>query len=106
MARNAENDLNEIIEYIYQNDPRTALVIMEKIIAKINTLDHFPNRGGYIPELLARNVKEYRQITEEPWKIYYKVDDNIVNGMAIIDSSGRNLNDILINKLYPENQPT
>jgi len=67
MTRSAENDLNGIVEYIYQNS--TALIIMEKIIAKINTLDHFPNRGGYVPELLARNVKEYRQITEEPWKI-------------------------------------
>jgi len=105
MTRSAENDLNEIVEYIYQNNPRTALIIMEKIIAKINTLDHFPNRGSYVSELLARNVKEYRQITEEPWKIYYNVDDNIVNVMAIIDSR-RNLKDILINKLYPENQPT
>jgi len=78
---------------------------MEKIITKINTLDHFPNRGSYVPELLARNIKEYRQITEEPWKIYYKVDGNIVNVMAIIDSR-RNLKDILISKLYPENQPT
>jgi len=33
------------------------------------------------------------------------MDDNIVNVMAIIDSR-RNLKDILINKLYPENQPT
>ena len=78
---------------------------MEKIIAKINTLDHFSYRGSYVPELLARNVKEYRQITEDLWKIYYRVNDNIVNVMAIIDSR-RNLKDILINKLYPENQFT
>jgi len=100
MTQSAENDLNEIMEYINQTNPRTVLAIMEKIISKIKTLDHFPNRGSYVPELLARNVKEYRQITEEPWKIYYKVEENIVNVMAIIDSR-RNLKDILINKLYP-----
>jgi len=100
ITQSAENDLNEIFEYINQNNPRTALLTMEKIINKIKTLDHFPNRGSYVPELLARNVKEYRQITEEPWKIYYKVDNDIVNIMAIIDSR-RNLKDVLINKLYP-----
>ena len=98
ITRNAENDLNEILDYISQNNPRTALVIMEKIISKIKTLYHFPYRGGYVPELLVRNIKDFRKITEAPWNIYYKINDNIVNVLAIIDSR-RNLKDILINKL-------
>jgi len=98
MTQNAENDLNEIIMFISQNNPQTALKIMEKIQARINTLDHSPNRGSYVPELLARNIKEYRQITEQPWKIIYKVDNETVNILAIIDSR-RNLQDILIRKL-------
>jgi toxin ParE1/3/4 len=98
MTQNAENDLNEIILFIAQNNPQTALKILERIQAKINTLDHFPYRGAYVPELLARNIKEYRQITESPWKIIYKVDDDIVNILAIIDSR-RNLSDILVKKL-------
>ena len=71
VTQNAENDINEIIEYIAQNSPQTALIKMEKIYAKINSLDHFPNRGSYVPELLARNIKDYRQVTEDPWKINY-----------------------------------
>jgi plasmid stabilization system protein ParE len=98
IAQSAENDLNEIIEYISQNNPHTVLTIMEKIIAKIKTLDHFPYRGGYVPELLARNIKDFRQIAEAPWKIYYKIGKNIVNVLAIVDSR-RNLKNILINKL-------
>jgi addiction module RelE/StbE family toxin len=98
ITRNAENDLKEIILFIAQNNPQTALKIMEKIQARINTLDHSPYRGAYVPELLARNIKDYRQITESPWKIIYKVDDDIVNILAIIDSR-RNLQDILIKKL-------
>jgi plasmid stabilization system protein ParE len=98
MTQNAENDLNEIIMFIAQNNPQTAIKIMEKIQARTNTLDHFPYRGSYVPELLARNIKEYRQIIESPWKIIYKVDDAIVNILAIIDSR-RNLQDILIKKL-------
>jgi len=98
MTQNAENDLNEIILYIAQNNPQTALKLLEKIQIKISTLDHSPYRGAYVPELLARNIKDYRQITESPWKIIYKVDDDIVNILAIIDSR-RNLQDILVKKL-------
>jgi plasmid stabilization system protein ParE len=90
--------LNEIILFIAQSNPQTAIKIMEKIQARINTLDHSPNRGSYVPELLARNIKDYRQITESPWKIVYRVDEEIVNVLAIIDSR-RNLQDILIKKL-------
>ena len=98
ITQNAENDLNEIMNYISQNNPRTALVIMERIISKIESLDQFPYRGGYVPELLARNIKDFRKITETPWNIYYKINDNIVNVLAVIDSR-RNFKDILINKL-------
>jgi len=98
ITQSAENDLNEIINFIFQNNPRTALVIMEKIISKINSLEHFPTRGGYVPELLARNIKDFRKITEAPWNIYYKINDNIANVLAIIDSR-RNLRDVLVNKL-------
>ena len=98
ITENAENDLNEILLFIAQKNPQTAIKIMERLQAKIETLDHFPNRGSYVPELLARNIKEYRQITEAPWKIIYKVDDETVNILAIIDSR-RNLQDILIKKL-------
>jgi len=98
MAKSAEDDLNDIINFIAQNKPRTAVVIMDKIHAKVKTLDRFPYRGSYVPELLARNIKDYRQLTEDPWKIIYKINENVVNVLVIIDSR-RNLQDILIKKL-------
>ena len=98
ITQNAENDLNEIILYIAQNDPQNALKVLERIQEKIKTLDHFPDRWGYVPELLARNIKDYRQLLERPWKIIFKIEDHRVNVLAIIDSR-RNLQDILIKKL-------
>jgi toxin ParE1/3/4 len=98
MTQSAEDDLNEIIMFIAQNNPQNAIKLMEKIQARIYTLDHFLYRGSYVPELLNRNIKDYRQIIESPWKIIYKKDDNIVNILAIIDSR-RNLQDILIKKI-------
>ena len=98
ITANAEKDLREIIFYIAQNNPRTGLKILETIEAKINTLDHFPYRGGYVPELLKRNIKVYRQLLKSPWRIIYKIDKNIVNVLSIIDSR-RNVQDILMERL-------
>ena len=75
-----------------------ALNILKKIEDKINTLNHFPERGGYVPELLKHNIKDYRQLIESPWKIIYKIDNVIVNVLLIIDSR-RNTQDILLEKL-------
>jgi addiction module RelE/StbE family toxin len=98
MAQNAADDLKEIVDYIAQEHQQAAQKIMERIQAKVKTLDHFPERGGYVPELLAKNIKTYRQLIELPWKIIYRVDGKTVNILAIVDSR-RNLQDALIKKL-------
>jgi addiction module RelE/StbE family toxin len=97
ITANAKRDLQEITAYIALNNPRTALKILEKIEAKINTLYRFPHRGSYVPELLKRGIKDYRQLLESPWRILYKIDKNTVNVLLIIDSR-RNTQDILIEK--------
>jgi plasmid stabilization system protein ParE len=98
ITRNAENDLKEIISYILQESPKTALQILEKLQNRIKASDRFPYRGGYVPELLAKNIKDYHQLPESLWKIIYKIENKTVNILAIIDSR-RNLQDILIKKL-------
>jgi addiction module RelE/StbE family toxin len=96
--KTAKNDLREIIKYISKNNPMNGLNILKRIEERISTLDHFPERGGYVPELLKNNIKDYRQLIESPWRIIYKINDNIVNVLLIIDSR-RNAEDILIERL-------
>jgi addiction module RelE/StbE family toxin len=96
--KTAENDLREIIRYISQNNPMNALDVLKRIEDRINTLNRFPERGGYVPELLKNNIKDYRQLIEPPWRIIYKIDNDIVNVLIIIDSR-RNAQDILVEKL-------
>jgi addiction module RelE/StbE family toxin len=97
ITANAKKDLREIISYIARDNPITAVKILEKIESKMNTLDHFPYRGGYVPELLKRNIKDW-QLLESPWRIIYKIDKDVVNVLLIIDSR-RNVQDILIERL-------
>ena len=95
VSKSAKNDLGEIIKFIEKNN---AMNVLKRIEDKINSLEKYPERGGYIPELLKHKIKDYRQLTESPWKIIYKIDSNIVNVLIIIDSR-RNTQDILVEKL-------
>jgi toxin ParE1/3/4 len=96
--KTAKNDLREIINYIAKNNPINALNMLKRIEDRINTLNHFPERGGYVPELLKNNIKDYRQLIESLWRIIYKIDNDIVNILLLIDSR-RNTQDILVEKL-------
>ena len=96
--KTAKNDLREIIRYISSNNPMNALNVLKRLQGRIDSLDHFPERGGYVPELLKHNIKDYRQLIEPPWRIIYRIDKDIVNVLLLIDSR-RNTQDILVEKL-------
>ena len=98
VSKSAKNDLRDIIKFIAIDNPMNAQNILKRIETKINSLKKFPERGGYVPELLRHNVKEYRQLLESPWKIIYSIKDDIVNVLIIIDTR-RNTQDILVEKL-------
>ena len=98
ISKSAKNDLRGIIRFIEKNNPMNAMTILKRIENRINSLEKFPERGGYVPELLKHNIKDYRQLIESPWKIIYKIDSDMVNVLIIIDSR-RNTQDILMEKL-------
>ena len=98
VSKSAKSDLREIIKFISKENPMNALKILKKIEDRIISLNHFPERGAYVPELLKYNIKDYRQLIESPWKIIYKINGDIVDVLIIIDSR-RNTQDILVEKL-------
>ena len=98
VSKSAKNDLREIIRFISSENPMNALKILKRIEDRIISLNHFPERGAYVPELLKYNIKDYRQLIESPWKIIYKINGYIVDVLIIIDSR-RNTQDILVEKL-------
>ena len=102
--KTAKNDIIGIVKFISKNNPINALNILKRIQDRIDSLYKFPERGGYVQELLKYNIKDYRQLIESPWRIIYRIDGNIVNVIMIIDSR-RNTQDILIEKLLGINKP-
>ena len=94
----AQNDLDNIIEYISNDSIENALIILYKIKEKAETLYSFPERGRIIPELKYHNIENYRELILNPWRIIYKIEKDIVYVLSVIDGR-RNIEDILLERL-------
>ncbi len=93
----AEGDLSKIIEYIAEDSINNALTIVHKIKDKCSKLFTFPNRGRIVPELQEYGILLYRELTIEPWRVIYRISDNYVYVLSVIDSR-QNVEDILLNR--------
>ncbi len=94
----AENDLIEIVEYIAEDNLTKARNIFEKIKEKASSLSYFPERGRIVPELKDHGIIIYRELIVSPWRIIYRISENNVHILSIIDSH-RNVDDILLKRL-------
>jgi len=97
-SKTAEFDLNCIIEYIAEDSVSNALNILSKIKSKTAVLVTYPKRGRVVPELKEYNILQYREIIVNPWKIIYKITENKVYVVSVIDGR-RNVEDVLLDRL-------
>jgi toxin ParE1/3/4 len=96
-ARVAENDLNEIIDYIAMDSPANALKIFKKIKNKASSLYTMPERCRIVPELKDQGVMQYRELILSPWRIMFRVTEMKVYVLSVLDSR-RNIEDILLKR--------
>ena len=91
LTNDAAFDLDEIYNYIALCDShekadyvleRFEKVFFEKVFSD---LSEFPERGAYPNELLALGIREYRETFFKPYRIIYRVTDNIVYVLLIAD---------------------
>jgi toxin ParE1/3/4 len=74
LSRSAERDLEEIYNYIAENDTQgNADHVLDKLMEVAETLASFPERGSYPKELLALGIREYRQAHFKPYRVIYRV---------------------------------
>jgi len=97
-AAPAKDDLDEIVEYISKTSINYAVKVMDMIYENVKKLDMFPKRHRIVPELEKHGYLVYRQIVVEYWKIIFKIENNFVYIMLVIDGR-RNLEDILLKKI-------
>jgi addiction module RelE/StbE family toxin len=96
-SRPASKDLLNIIEYVSQESLDAAIRIFGMIKSKCKTLNQSPERGRVVPELKAHGIFSYRELIISPWRIIYRISDQKVFVLAVIDSR-RDIEDILIER--------
>jgi len=80
----AEQDLKNIIEYVFNQSVQNAEVLYRKILDKIATLHTFPERGQIVKEIndpLIRELKVYRL------RIIYRIRGTLIQVITIHHSS-------------------
>ncbi|PWQ93391.1 type II toxin-antitoxin system RelE/ParE family toxin [Leucothrix arctica] len=93
----ARYDIEEIIEYIAQDNINTALDVLGRIENRAAKLADLTLRGRLIPELLDTGISHYRELIESPWRIIYRQIDKTVYIVAVLDSR-RDLEALLLNR--------
>ena len=95
---NAKDDLLNIISYIKKDSPSIANDIYKKIRKKAHSSNFIPLKGRVVPELQKEGITLYREVIASPWRIIYKVGNDTVYIMAILDSR-QNIEELLLQKL-------
>jgi len=79
----AAADLQEIKDYITQDNPDAAQKTVKSILSKIESLLEFPEIGS----LLAPKIKlksKYRYLVSGPYYIFYVHENNIVSVQRVL----------------------
>jgi len=86
-TNHAKADLRYLIARIIKDGrPLVARKIYGTIRARCRLLTDQPKLGRIIPELLFKDVKNYRELLYSSWRIFYRITGTKVRIIAIMDS--------------------
>ena len=99
LTEGAEQDLEAIHDYIADFDcVANANYMLDQLMAVVDSLSRFPERGSYPKELVALGIKEYRQTSFKPHRVIYRVIDSQVVIYLIADGR-RDMQSVLARRL-------
>ena len=99
IAKEAEEDLAELIDYIAQHDSvERANYVLERLLTICTRLERHPERGHFLPELRSLGIKTHREVHFKPYRVIYEVIGREVFILLIVDGR-RSLQPILERRL-------
>ena len=99
LTEGAEQDLESIHEYISEFDcVANANYVLDELMAVLESLSKFPERGSYPKELVGLGIKEYRQTFFKPYRVIYRVTTSQVIIYLIVDGR-RDMQSVLARRL-------
>jgi len=97
-TKSAQNDLENIIEYIKTDSIQNARKIFFEIKEKCEKLYYSPLKYRIVPELQYIGVNKYRELLHKRRRIIYKIENRTVY-ILIVAGTSRNLEDLLLQRL-------
>ena len=100
-APDGVDSLNEILEYYIDNFGESISGnIYTKIIKNIETIGNEKIKTKRCQELMDIGINDIYEITVNPWKVYYKIqNDNKTGYILFVLDARRNIEEILISKV-------
>ena len=99
LIEGAEQDLESIHDYIAEFDGvANANYVLDELMAVVEGLSTFPERGGYPKELAGLGIKEYRQTFFKLYRVIYRVMGSQVIIYLIADGR-RDMQSVLARRL-------
>jgi len=94
----ASGDLNGIVAFIADDSPAAARRVHARIKARAGGLKAFAERGRVVPELAYIDVRTFRELVDEPYRLVYRIEGARVIVMAVFDGR-RDLQQLLLERL-------
>ena len=99
LTEGAEQDLEAIHDHISEFDcVANANHVLDELMAVVESLSTFPERGSYPKELVGLGIKEYRQTFFKPYRVIYRVAGSQVIIYLIADGR-RDMQSVLARRL-------
>lgn len=75
-------------EYIAHDSPHYAARLVDRLLARSEQLEQFPQSGRRVPEYDDRHI---RQLVEPPYRIIYRVRPDRIDVLAVVHGAERSL---------------
>ena len=99
LTKGAEQDLEAIHDHISEFDcVANANHVLDELMAVVESLSTFPERGSHPKELVGLGIKEYRQTFFKPYRVIYRVAGSQVIIYLIADGR-RDMQSVLARRL-------
>jgi toxin ParE1/3/4 len=77
-------DVESIREYVAQDSPRVADLVVTRIIKTVERLETFPESGRKVPE---RNDPEIREVIAAPYRVVYRLREGNIEIITVFRAS-------------------
>ena len=99
LTKGTEQDLEAIHDHISEFDcVANANHVLDELMAVVESLSTFPERGSHPKELVCLGIREYRQTLFKPYRVIYRVAGSQVIIYLIADGR-RDMQSVLARRL-------